>query len=39
MKTDMRVLFAVFYSSVETVILHTSGKVVKCETLHNERHM
>jgi hypothetical protein len=38
-KTGIRMLFAVFYSSVEIVFLYTSGKVVKCETLHSERHL
>jgi hypothetical protein len=39
MKTDVRKMFPVFYSSIETFILHTSGKVIRCETLHNERHL
>jgi hypothetical protein len=39
MKTDMRVLFAAFYSSTETVFLHTSGKIVRHGPLHSERHL
>jgi hypothetical protein len=39
MKTDMRVMFAVFYSSIETVYLHTSGKVAVCEMIRSERHL
>jgi hypothetical protein len=38
-KTDMRVLFAVFYSSTETFSLYTSGKVVRCETLDVALHI
>jgi hypothetical protein len=38
-KTDMRVLFAVLYSWTETFSLYISGKVLRCETLHNERHL
>jgi hypothetical protein len=38
MKAEM-VLFAVFYSSIETLPLHTSGKVIRCETLHTEGHL
>jgi hypothetical protein len=36
-KTDKKVAFAVFYSSIETALLHTSGKVVRCETLHSDQ--
>jgi hypothetical protein len=35
MKIDVPVLFAVFHSSV---FLRANGKIVRCETPHNERH-
>jgi hypothetical protein len=38
-KTDVRLLFAELYSSIETFLLHMSGKVVKCETPHSEHHL
>jgi hypothetical protein len=36
-ETDIKQLFTIFYSSVETVLFTTILEVVKCETLHNER--
>jgi hypothetical protein len=39
MKTDMRVLFAVFYQSTETVFVKTSGEAVRYETFHNEQQL
>jgi hypothetical protein len=35
-KTFMRVLFAVYYSPVEMVLLYTRRKVVRSESLHSE---
>jgi hypothetical protein len=38
-KTDVRVLLAVFYLSIQTVLFPTSGKVVRYETLYMECHL
>jgi hypothetical protein len=32
-KTDMRMLLAAFYSSIQTVLSHTSGEVVRCKNV------
>jgi hypothetical protein len=38
-KKGVMAVFAVFYSSVDTVFLHTYGKVVKCKTHHSEHRL
>jgi extradiol dioxygenase family protein len=38
-ETDMRVVFTVFIHQLKQSFLHTSGKVVRCETLQNECHV
>jgi hypothetical protein len=39
MKTGVKVLFAAFYSSIETVFLHKSGEVDRCKTLLIEHRL
>jgi hypothetical protein len=38
-KTIMGLVFAVFYSSTETVFVQTRRKVGKRETIHTERYL